>query len=183
MEILRRVGRQEEELTERGKLTKSLTTPHAPPPKRKREEPEKGFNTKNESRGPANKPRKGDSRWKSPRTSSAKIKNESKNEHTDWKKAHEGIKDEVVEKRKKEKRCTRCNMDNHTWRKCRKPIQVAATFAYRNKGKPKSYQKPRTSTLAVHQPPPTQQNLAPKVNRVHREMPTQVWELSDTEMS
>ena len=33
MEILRTVGRQEEELTERGKLTKSLTTPHAPPPK------------------------------------------------------------------------------------------------------------------------------------------------------
>ena len=51
MEILRRVGRQEEELTERGKLTKSLTTPHAPPPKRKREDPEKGFNTKVDKKG------------------------------------------------------------------------------------------------------------------------------------
>jgi len=48
MEILRKVGRQEEELLERGKLTKSLTTPHSPPPKRKREEPDKGFNTKYE---------------------------------------------------------------------------------------------------------------------------------------
>jgi len=48
MEILRKVGRQEEELLERGKLRKSLTTPHAPPPKRKREELDKGFNTKYE---------------------------------------------------------------------------------------------------------------------------------------
>jgi len=48
MEILRKVGRQEEELLERGKLTKSLTTPHAPPPKRKREEPDKGLNSKYE---------------------------------------------------------------------------------------------------------------------------------------
>jgi len=48
MQILRKVGRQEEELLERGKLTKSITTPHAPPPKRKREEPDKGFNTKYE---------------------------------------------------------------------------------------------------------------------------------------
>ena len=44
MEILRKVGRQEEELLERGKLTKSLTTPQAPPPKRKREEPDKRCN-------------------------------------------------------------------------------------------------------------------------------------------
>ena len=35
MEILRKVDRQEEELTERGKLTKSLTTLHTPPPKHK----------------------------------------------------------------------------------------------------------------------------------------------------
>jgi len=46
MEILRKVGSQEEELLERGKLTKSRLTLHAPPPKRKREEPDKGFNTK-----------------------------------------------------------------------------------------------------------------------------------------
>jgi len=32
MEILRKVGRQEEELLGKGKLTKSLTTQHAPPP-------------------------------------------------------------------------------------------------------------------------------------------------------
>ena len=44
------MGRPEEELLERGKLRKSLTTPHAPPPKRKREEPDKGFNTKYEKR-------------------------------------------------------------------------------------------------------------------------------------
>jgi len=50
MEILRKVGRQEEELQEREKFTISLTTPHAPPPKRKREEPDKGFNTKYEKR-------------------------------------------------------------------------------------------------------------------------------------
>jgi len=106
-----------------------------------------------------------------------------KDEHTDWKKAHDGIKDEVVEKRKKEKRCTRCSMDNHTGRKCRKPILVAATFAYKNRGNPKQPFKPRTSTLAVHQPPLARQEPPAKVNLIRRERPSQIWELSDTEMS
>jgi len=35
MEILRKVVRQEEKLLERGKLKKSLTILHAPPPKQK----------------------------------------------------------------------------------------------------------------------------------------------------
>jgi len=84
MQILRKVGRQEEELLERGKLTKSLTTPHAPPPKRKREEPDKGFNTKYEKRGSDNKAGKGPSRWKAPRNNTAKNKNNTiaKDEHT-----------------------------------------------------------------------------------------------------
>lgn len=183
METLSKVGRQEEELVERRKLTKSLTTPHAPPPKRKRDESEKGFNTKNEKRGSEDKTGKGSSRWKAPRNNPVKNKNTTKDEHTDWKRAHEGIKDDVVDKRKKEKRCTRCNMDNHTWRKCRKPILVATTFAYRNRGNPKQPFKPRTSTLAVHQPPPTKREQPAKVNLIRREMPSQVWELSDTEMS
>jgi len=50
MEILRKVSRQEEELLGGGKLTKLLTTPHAPLLKRKREELDKGFNTKYQKR-------------------------------------------------------------------------------------------------------------------------------------
>jgi len=153
MEILRKVGRQEEKLLERGKLTKSLMTPHAPPPKRKQEEPDKGFNTV------------------------------AKDEHTDWKKARDGIKDKVVEKRKKEKRCTRCSMDNHSWRKCHKPILVAATFAYKNRENSKPPFKPRTSTLAVHQPPLARQEPPAKVNLIRRERQSQIWELSNTEIS
>jgi len=60
---------------------------------------------------------------------------------------------------------------------------VAATFAYKDRANPKPHQKPRTSTLAIHNPPPSRSEQVPKVNRVYREMPTQVWELSDTEMS
>jgi len=90
MEILRKVGRQEEELLERGKLTKSLTTRHAPPAKGKREELDKGFNTKYEKRGSDNKAGNGPSRWKAPRTNTKQNKNNTvaKDEHTDWKKAH-----------------------------------------------------------------------------------------------
>jgi len=61
MERLRNVGRQEEELLERGKLTKSLMTPHALPPKRKSEEPDKGFYSKYEKSGSDNEPGKGPS--------------------------------------------------------------------------------------------------------------------------
>jgi len=185
IETMREVGRQEEELLERGKLSKSISTPHNPALKRKREGLEKGFNTKFEKKND-NKPRKDNtSRWKSPRTTTTAKRNgnNSKDEHTDWKKAHEGIAEEMGEKRKREKQCTRCTLDNHTWRKCRKPIVVATAFTYGNKGNPKPYRKPRTSTLAVHNPPPSRSEQVPKIDRVHREMPTQVWELSDTEMT
>ena len=57
---------------ERGKLTTSLTTPHAPPPKRKRQESEKGFNTKYERQGSDNKTGKGSSRWKASQNNTAK---------------------------------------------------------------------------------------------------------------
>jgi len=102
IETLREVGRQEEELLERGKLSKSISTPHNPAPKRKREGSEKGFNTKFEKKKD-HKPRKDNtSRWKSPWTTTVKRNsNNSKDEHTDWKKAHEGIAEEVVEKRKR----------------------------------------------------------------------------------
>ena len=72
MEILGKVGRQEEELLEKGKLTKSLRTPHALPPKGKREESDKGFNTKYEKKGSDNKARKGSSQWKTPRNNTTK---------------------------------------------------------------------------------------------------------------
>jgi len=103
MEILRKVVRQEEELLERGKLTKSLTTPHAPTPKPKREEPDKGFNTRYEKKGSENKTGKGPSRWKAPRNNTGRNWNNTvaKDEHTDWKKAQDGIKHDVVEKRKR----------------------------------------------------------------------------------
>jgi len=185
MEILRKVGRQEEELLERGKLTKSLMTPHKPPPKWKLEESDRGFNTKYAKKGSDNKTGKGSSRWKPPRNNTAKNKNNTavKDEHTDWKKAHDRIQDNVVEKRKKEKRCTPCSMDNHTWRKCRKPILVAAIFAYKNRENPKQPFKPTTSTLAVHQSPPARQEQPAKVNLIRPERLSQIWELSDTEMS
>jgi len=61
VEILRKVGRQEEELLERGKLAKSLTTPHAAPHKRKPEEADTGLNTTYQKRGSNNKAGKGPS--------------------------------------------------------------------------------------------------------------------------
>jgi len=67
------------------------------------------------------------------------------------------------QQRKKAKRCTRCSMDNHTWGKFCKPILVAATL-YRNRGTAIQPFKPRTSTLAVHQPPPPRQEQPAKVN-------------------
>jgi len=97
IETLWEVGRQEEELLERGKLSKSISTAHNPAPKRKRDGSEKGFNTKFEKKN--DKPGKDNtSRWKSPQTTTPKrTGNNSKNEYTDWKKAHEGIAEDVVD--------------------------------------------------------------------------------------
>jgi len=57
IETLQEVGRLDEELLERGKLSKSMSAPHNPGPKRNREGSEKGFNTKFEQRN-ENKPRR-----------------------------------------------------------------------------------------------------------------------------
>jgi len=46
IETLQEVGRQEEELLKRRKLSKSISTSHNPAPKRKRDGSEIGFNTK-----------------------------------------------------------------------------------------------------------------------------------------
>jgi hypothetical protein len=189
METLREVGRQEEELLERKRLSKPLTT--TPLPKRRREGNEKESNPRFEKKDYfTNKRRKGqDSKWKNTRSGPAKPGNDSKDEHTDWKSAHDGIPQDVVDKRKKENRCTRCNLDNHTWRKCRKTAVIATTFRKEN-FKRRAQPRQRTSVLAVHQPRPTQpQSISsssqaiPKVNRVHRELPSQIWELSDSEMT
>ena len=50
---------------------------------------------------------------------------QGKIEHTDWNKAHEGIKDQVVQDRKRAQQCTRSGMNNHKWANCRKIIQVS----------------------------------------------------------
>ena len=158
METLRRAGREEEELLERKRLLKP-STPHLPTPKRQRFGNDKGFNTKFEKKGTdktVNKQRKEyPSRWKATRTTSPKIGNTSKDEHTDWKSAHEGIPQDVVDKRKKENRCTRCNLDNHTWRKCRKSAVIATTIRRENywyRFLPGQHK----SILAIHQPRPLQ---------------------------
>jgi len=75
--------------------------------------------------------------------------------HTDWKKAHEGITEDVVKEMKREKRCTRCILENQTWRQCRKRMVVATTFVYWDRGNAKPHWKPRTSTLEVHNLPPS----------------------------
>jgi hypothetical protein len=45
--------------------------------------------------------------------------------HTDWKQAHEGIPQDVIDVRRKNKGCTRCGLDNHEWKMCRRQITVA----------------------------------------------------------
>jgi len=170
IETVQEVGRQEEELLERGILSKSISTPHNPASKGKGEGSENGFTTKFKKKN--DKPRKDNtSGWKSRQTTTAKrMGNNSKDKHTDWKKAQEGIATDVVEKRKREKQYTGCTLGNHTWRKCRKPIVVTTTFAYQDRGNSKPHRKPRTSMLAIHNPPPSRSEQVLKVNRVHREM-------------
>ena len=109
----------------------------------------------------------------------------SKDQHTNWNKVHKGIPDDLVTKRKTEKRCTRCHQLNHGWRKCRKEAVVATAFI-NQKGQDRSKPafKPRTSTLAVLRSPPQPPKPTAKVNQIQRLWPpTQVWELSDTEIS
>jgi len=67
--------------------------------------------------------------------------------------------------------------------KMSKSIVVATTFPYRDSGNPKPHGKPHTSTLAIHNPPPSRSDQVPNINRVHREITILVWELSDTEMT
>jgi len=82
---------------------------------------DKGFNTKFEKANPESYTDKQRKEFPSHSivvgTTSAKSGNNSKDEHTDWKSAHKGILQEVVDKRKQENRSTCCKLDEHTWQK------------------------------------------------------------------
>jgi len=73
--------------------------------------------------------------------------------HMVWSEAHKGVDQKVVDKRKSENECPRCRMKNHTWKYCRKPIQVSAI--YRGQSKPKRQsafppkRRPQVATVAI----------------------------------
>ena len=102
METLRDVGRQEEELLEQRKLSRAITTPHTTTVKRKRDDTNKGFNTKVEKKGSGgytNTERKNYAwRWKAVRSTLGQktLIDSSKNEHTNWNKAYKGIPYDLV---------------------------------------------------------------------------------------
>ena len=188
METLRDVGRQEEELLERRKLSRTITTPQTTRAKRKRDDTTKGFNTKFEKKGPdgyTDKQRKEfTSHWKAVRTTAnqTNLKDNSRDEHTGWKEAHKEIPDEAVAKRKREGRCTRCTLTNHILRKCRKEAVVASAFVNRkSQDRSKLPFEPRTSTLALPQPR-LEPKPTPEVNNVRQLSPTRIWQLSDNDI-
>ncbi len=71
--------------------------------------------------------------------------------HTVWATAHEGVDQSIVDKRKKNTECTRCGMNNHTWKYCRKPVQVSVTFRgpVRPKRQPSFATKRRSQVATV----------------------------------
>ena len=174
-ETVRDVGRQEEELLERRKLSREITTPQTTTVKQKRDDTTKGSTTKFEKKRPdgyTDKQRKDfTSRWNAVRTAPNKAtitKDNSKNEHTDWKKAQKEIPDDAVAKQKREGRYTCCTLTKHIWRKCRKEAVVRSAFINRKgQDRSKPLPKPRTSTLAIPKPRP-QPKTTPKVNHVRQ---------------
>ena len=73
--------------------------------------------------------------------------------HNLWSEAHQGFDQKVVDKHKYDNECTRCGMKYHTWKHCRKPIQVSAID--RGQSKPKRHsafgpkRRPQVATVAV----------------------------------
>jgi len=86
--------------------------------------------------------------------------------HTDWKQAHDGISQEVVDKRRADNGCTRCGLNNHEWKDCRKNIAISTVTikGAANKGKKDWKRNPN------HQP------KGPRVNKVGKtSRPENVW--------
>jgi len=117
---------------------------------------------------------------------------QGKVEHTDSNKAHEEIKDQVVQDRKRAQRCTCCGMNNHKWANCRKMIQVSTigtqprkqfgqrlrhpTFRQWKAGPITPFQRPRTSTVTRQKSP----EGTPRVNQIERPLS---WDFSDMELT
>ena len=103
---------------------------------------------------------------------------QGKIEHTDWNKAHEGIKDPVVQGGKRAQQWTHCGMNNHKWAKCSKIIEVSTTgtkprkqFGQRPqhstsrqwKASPITpFRRPQTSTVTEQNSPES----TPRVNQI-----------------
>jgi len=87
-------------------------------------------------------------------------------EHTDWNKAHEGIKDQVVQDRKRAQQCTRGGMNNHKWANCRKTIQVSTIGTQPRK---QFGQRPRHPTSQQWKAGPITPSRQPQTSTVTRQ--------------
>jgi len=150
------------------------------------------------------KPRKQRKRYSAEEKAAYKIKMEAerkgkgpaptqgKVEHRDWNKAHEGIKDQVVEDRKRAQQCTRCGMNNYKWANCRKTIQVSTIGTQSRKqfgqrprqptsrqwkaGPITPFRRPQTSAVTRQRSP----EGTPDVNQIERPL---AWDFSDMKLT
>ena len=69
--------------------------------------------------------------------------------HTDWDKAHDSIPKDVIDRRRRNKGCTRCGMTNHFWKHCRKEQSVATFSTKRYKSNKRKHDQPQTQRKRV----------------------------------
>jgi len=110
---------------------------------------------------------------------------QGKIKHREWNKAHEGIKDQVFQDRKRAQQCTRCGMNNHNWANYSKtiPVSTIGTQPRRQLGQrprhPTSrqwkagpitpFRRPQTSTMTKQKSPegtPVSIRLRDPCNRI-----------------
>ena len=169
LDELRKAAKQEEEFKLRLK-DKSLSQSHqtSTGEKRKREEPRKPFEGKkfNPKRVRKEKPTKGKTpgatRWNSTSTAKVTTPAAGPRTHPDWKEAHKGIDQPVIDKRRENKGCTRCGLTNHKWDHCRKEIVVNTIGQRRAAAGPS--QKPAPKPLPFR-PKPRLQIAAAKADK------------------
>jgi len=117
---------------------------------------------------------------------------QGKIEHTDWNKAHEAIKDQLVQDRKRAQQCTRCEMNNHKWANFGNTIQVSTIGTQLRKqfGQRPRHPTSRQSTAGPITPLRRPQTSAVtrqrspegtlRVNQIQRPL---AWDFSDMELT
>ena len=107
---------------------------------------------------------------------------EKKRVKFDFKEAHEGVPQELIDKRREKKNCTACGYENHDWKHClrQKPLTTGVTNKPPGQGKAAAAKRKREAADKQEQPEEKRSktaSLSVRGGKLVEETPSRIFEV------